>query len=104
LSLLLVIGSALLFGKSLVVDGSLVFGESLVPGGSLVISIQLPHLICVHLESLIPAIIPTTADAQAPIISVKSVAEYGIDGGGEAIFYCCNIYYNNAINNCTVEL
>ena len=57
----------------------------LVGGGSRVISKQ-PHLMCVHRLRRIPAITPTTADAHAPMMSVRSVALYGIDGGGVAIF------------------
>lgn len=56
-------------------------GEFLVLGGSRVISKQ-PHLMCVHRLRRIPAITPTTADAHAPMMSVRSVALYGIDGGG----------------------
>jgi len=63
-----------------VVGGVLVGGGS--RGVSLVISKQLPILICVHLDKRIPAIIPITADAHAPMMSVRSVALYSIDGGG----------------------
>jgi hypothetical protein len=69
-------------------DGEDVF----VLGGSRVISKQ-PHLMCVHRLRRIPAITPTTADAHAPITSVRSVALYGMDGGGLAIFlYTCFIF------------
>ena len=56
-----------------------------VLGGSRVISKQLPSLMCVHRESRIPAIMPTMALEHAAMMSVKSVAEYCMDGGGVAI-------------------
>jgi hypothetical protein len=67
-----------------VLGGALV-GDALVGGGSRVISTQ-PHLMCVQRDKRIPAMTPTTADAHAPMMSVRSVALYIRDGGGVAIF------------------
>jgi len=62
-----------------------VFGGALVGGDSRVISTQ-PHLMCVQRDKRMPAMIPTMADAHAPMMSVRSVALYIMDGGGVAIF------------------
>ncbi len=62
-----------------------VLGGALVGGGSRVISTQ-PHLMCVQRDKRTPAMIPTMADAHAPMMSVRSVALYIMDGGGVAIF------------------
>lgn len=48
-------------------------GGVLVGGGSRVISIQ-PHLMCVQRDKRTPAMIPTMAEAHAPMMSVRSVA------------------------------
>ena len=70
-------------------DGSV---DVFVLGGSRVISKQ-PHLMCVQRDKRIPAMIPTTADAHAPMMSVRSVALYIMDGGGVAIFvFTCFIF------------
>jgi hypothetical protein len=50
-----------------------VLGGGLVGGASRVISKQ-PHLMCVQRDKRMPAMTPTTADAHAPMMSVRSVA------------------------------
>ena len=50
-----------------------VLGGAFVGGDSRVISTQ-PHLMCVQRDKRMPAMMPTMAEAHAPMMSVRSVA------------------------------